>query len=89
MVHCSSSTGEQGANKYRMTYTKHHAGSPEGLVQRCILCGEAICDYTNAMGEGQWRPAFWEEGEIYVSVSKNPTITITSYPEGDIVLNCL
>jgi hypothetical protein len=38
----------------------HKAGKPDGLVQRCEICGEILLSYKNVSGIGNWTPSFWE-----------------------------
>lgn len=53
-------------------YTKHVVGKMVDLIQRCIICGEVICDYTHsARPKQQGTPPGYEEGNVYVSTG-NP-----------------
>ncbi len=53
-----------------MIYTKHYLGEfdEETRIQRCILCGEIIVDYSCAawFGGGE-APKGWKEGDFYIS----------------------
>lgn len=37
----------------------HEAAPSEGLVQRCIRCGEVLSDYRGVMSTGSWSPHWW------------------------------
>lgn len=54
----------------------------DSMIQRCIICGEVICDYTNAMwSSGQDAPKGFGEGNLYISKTGNPTVFRTDHWE--------
>ncbi len=71
-------------------YLKHIVGEFDGIKQHCVICGEAIIDYTNAM----WAPPIpnplpsYLEGALYISMGVNPTITKSTLEPTDVSLNC-
>jgi hypothetical protein len=44
----------------------HLADEPEGLIQRCKLCGFILTDYRNAASVGDWKPCWWK-GSVEVT----------------------
>jgi hypothetical protein len=38
----------------------HFADRPEGLIQKCAICGEILQDYTHSESIGDWQPLWWE-----------------------------
>lgn len=54
----------------------HKAGEPDGLIQKCELCGLVLQDYTNVLGVGEWRPAWLAENVIkggnFLATTKEP-----------------
>ena len=77
-----------------MELTKHIVAEMDGsMIQRCLICGEVISDYRNAMWpNGQSAPKGWESGPVYVSNTKNPQIFKTesamSQEDFEMVKNC-
>lgn len=77
-------------------YIKHTVGEmDEDMVQRCVICGEIISDYRNAMvPAGQKLPKGFEPGIIYVSipVSIGKGLTRTEFfqtpPLGAVIVEC-
>jgi len=71
-------------------YTRHIAGEMDGLVQRCVLCGQIICDYRGAMvyPPSAEPPKGWEPGEIFISVKTNPTHIVSQVFDEDEVESC-
>lgn len=63
-------------------YKKHIvADMDNSMIQRCIICGEIISDYTNAMWpSGQSPPKGFGAGEVYISKGF-PTISTIQEPE--------
>ena len=53
----------------------HFADTPDGLIQRCAICGEILQDYTRVESVGDWQPLWWEGcvevGEGYASLVHN------------------
>lgn len=66
-------------------YIKHIVTDiDKSMIQRCIICGEIINDYTNAMWpQGQKSPKGYSAGNVYVSKNINPTIYLTDLVIGD------
>lgn len=61
-------------------FYRHTVLSMEGLVQKCIICGETISDYRNTMApEGTPPPQGFAAGIVYVS-DGNPVITQIADP---------
>lgn len=51
----------------------------DSRVQRCVICGEVICDYRNSMScDGSISKGFGS-GSVYISKSKNPTVFKTDH----------
>ncbi len=72
-----------------MSYTRHIAGEFEDQKQQCVICGYEICNYEHAMfAMGSSAPRGWATGAIYISDSKNPTIFLTTEPEGEMINDC-
>lgn len=61
-----------------MNYIKHFIGEMDDhKIQRCILCGEVLVDYSSAYSrDGKINP--WESGSIYFSTG-NPQNIISEY----------
>ncbi len=55
-------------------FIKHIVANMDGsMVQRCLICGEIISDYRNAMWpSGQSPPSGWGSGPVYI-LAGNPT----------------
>lgn len=55
-------------------FTRHIVADMDAsMVQRCLICGEIISDYRNAMWpNGQDPPKGWGSGPVYV-LGGNPT----------------
>lgn len=71
-----------------MATIKHIAGEFREGKQECIMCGEMICDYTNAhWPAGQNAPKGWAIGPIYIS-GVNPKIFTTTAPDTGEVSDC-
>jgi hypothetical protein len=69
-------------------FTKHVVGKMDGMIQRCIICGEIISDYTNAMWpDDQSPPKGFAAGEIYIRYGQ-PLIITSQISEEDEVVNC-
>jgi len=70
---------------------KHLLGEfdKETMTQHCILCGECICDYSNACWPaGQPPPQGWPAGDLYIE-GKNPEMLYNDAPPtGTPVTNC-
>lgn len=67
-------------------YVKHHVGELNEMVQRCVLCGEIINDYRNAMWpQGQPAPTGFASGSLFISNGKMYCPTIGEY---DTFENC-
>jgi hypothetical protein len=62
-------------------FIKHHViDMDESMIQRCILCGEVICDYrdvTYRLEDGP--PKGFGAGNVYISKSGNPTVFKTDH----------
>lgn len=73
-----------------MKFTKHIvADMDESLVQRCLICGEAISDYTNTMQPyGTPAPKGFAAGNIYISNTNNPRISTIEEPTEYEIENC-
>jgi len=73
-----------------MKFMKHIvADMDESLVQRCLICGETICDYTNTMyPKGTPSPQGYAAGNVYVSQNRNPTISMIAEPTEHDIENC-
>ncbi len=58
-------------------YTRHViTNMDESRVQQCVICGDVICDYSNASWpSGQKAPSGWVAGDIYVSSGQPIIIT--------------
>jgi len=51
-----------------MKTIRHIAGEMVNGIQRCIICGEVICDYTNTLTPSEQPPLKgWPEGDIFIS----------------------
>lgn len=78
-------------------FIKHIVGEfdHETMSQSCIICGETICDYSNACWPiGQPPPSGWAAGALYIH-GKNPTSYfqdtngVNDFIEpGDVIINC-
>lgn len=70
-------------------FTRHLVGEMEGGIQSCLLCGETLLDYTNAMFIiGEEPPRGWDSGYVYVSKLTNPTIFLLELSEEDTYEEC-
>lgn len=54
----------------------------DSMVQRCVICGEVISDYSNSIWPTDSEPprGFYE-GHVYVSAHGNATVYVTQEPE--------
>jgi hypothetical protein len=70
-------------------YKKHIVSEmDETMIQRCIMCGEVISDYSHtAWPAGQSPPKGWAAGVVYV-MPGCPTIMTTEIPENADFDNC-
>jgi hypothetical protein len=69
-------------------YVKHVVGELNGNVQRCVICGEIINDYRNAMWPvGQPAPTGFAPGDLYIT-NGNPKMYVSSIDEYDTSENC-
>ena len=60
----------------------------ESMVQRCVLCGEVISDYTNCMYPiEQGPPVGWGAGSVYI-LPGNPTLFKIFLSPGEEFLEC-
>lgn len=72
-----------------MSYTKHIAGEYSNLKQMCVICGIEICNHEHTMYmRADGPPPSWPEGNVYISDSKNPTIFLTTEPDGEVIVDC-
>lgn len=61
----------------------------ESMVQRCIICGEVISDYTNTMKpKGDPMPKGFPSGDVYVIKGKGFTTSSTVLKENETFKNC-
>ncbi len=61
----------------------------ESMVQKCVLCGETISDYRNAMWPlEQGPPKGFGTGPVYVKKG-TPTITTTILQPADAFESCV
>lgn len=57
----------------------HEPDEPAGLIQKCIRCGFVLEDYRNTMGEGNFKPAWWNKTvTVYPG---NPQVTVVGSRE--------
>ena len=72
-----------------MIYTRHIVSEmADNMVQRCIICGKTISDYSNASWpKGSPKPKGFDAGEVYVGVG-NPIIYTISCPDNELVIDC-
>ena len=73
-----------------LTYVKHLvADMNESGVQYCLLCGAEVYNINGVYyPKDSPPPKGYPQGEVYISQNINPTISITSYPANDNVINC-
>ena len=70
-------------------YIKHVAGPFTDKIQRCVICGEVINDYTNARWPaGQPAPTGFPEGDLYITDKGNPKTYTQTIDEFDTFDNC-
>jgi hypothetical protein len=61
----------------------------ESMIQRCVICGAIIRDYTNVsylIKDGP--PKGFATGDVYVSVNTNPTCFIIFPPSSSNLSDC-
>lgn len=75
----------------KTTWIEHQVvDMDETMVQHCIVCGEVINDYRNAMWPiDQGPPTGYSTGSVYIS-GKNPTVFVTTRPNRieDVIQKC-
>lgn len=61
----------------------------ESMIQNCVICGEEIFNYQNAMyPSGSPPPKGFAAGQIYISSYKNPQIFLSTKPIAHTVISC-
>ena len=74
-------------------YVKHQViNMDESMVQNCVLCGECISDYRNAMWpQNQKPPTGWPAGAVFVLKQGSVTnyISETTWDDKNNFINCM
>ena len=61
----------------------------ESMIQNCVLCGEEICDYSNASWpSGQGAPKGYPAGSVFVSIQTSPQQFTREISDRDTYENC-
>lgn len=70
-------------------YVEHYVMKMDGsLVQRCVVCGSVISNYTRTMQPVDTPPPRgFDEGSVYVRKGK-PTISTTLKPKDEEIVMC-
>lgn len=72
-----------------MKYIEHNLGEYKDGIQRCVVCGEIIFDYTNTISPSidTIEEMGWREGEFYASVG-NPSTMLSNRPTDGTITKC-
>lgn len=72
-----------------MKFIRHIVLQMEGLVQRCVVCGQIVDDERNSVWPEGMEPRGWQPGPLYISEGQPRHYTIEQYlPPDAEVENC-
>lgn len=71
-------------------YTKHLVSEMENGIQKCLVCGEVIFDYSKGAfyPEPEETPKGFAAGVLYISTQTNPTVFVQKVNEDDQITLC-